>query len=92
MKTSQPTTPFRNSVKSTLDEAEEKELIHQYNEIKNQRKKAEEAAQLIKNRINLLLQEESRTQKEVQETRKKVQQILDQKLQKQLAREKIESV
>jgi len=79
------------SVSSQLND-EDKELLNKYIESKNQRKKAEEEAQLIQNRINLLFQEEAKANKQIQETRKKIQEILDQKLNRQLVKAQNEQV
>ena len=82
------------SIRSTFSQLneEDKELLNKYIECKNQRKKAEEGAQLIQNRINLLLQEEIKANKQIHDTRKKIQEVLNQKLNRQFTKAQNENV
>jgi len=82
------------SIRSTFSQLneEDKELLNKYIECKNQRKKAEEGAQLIQNRINLLLQEEIKANKQIHDTRKKIQEVLNQKLNRQFTKAQNENI
>lgn len=62
----------------------EEEIIDEHNkfvEAKNQRKRAEEDAQLLSNRIALLKQEELKSLKKIEETRNKAREIMQKKAQ-----------
>jgi hypothetical protein len=76
------------SVHSDDDQAYQAKLL----ESKMLRKKAEEDAQLLANRIALLQQEERRALKKIEETKKKAMEIMDLKqrnLQNQKQREEV---
>ena len=87
---------FRNTAQqssgTSFYDEEERELMNRYIETKNSRKRAEEEAQMLQNRVNLLLQEEMKATKQVHDTRNKVKEILNNKLQRQKSKMTEESV
>lgn len=56
--------------------------------LKDQRKRTEEDAQLLSNRIALLKQEESKTLKKIEETRKRASEILETRMRNMEAQKK----
>lgn len=82
---------LRKSQSAFID-YDDTELMNMYVESKSQRKRAEEDAKIIQNRINLLKQEEIKAKKQIQDTRRKVEEILDHKYKKYNDRLQIENV
>jgi len=79
-----------SSLSRTLNHPlEENKLLEQFLQSKQERKLAEEEVRLLKNRINLLQQEELKAKKHIEETKAKVQSIIEAKVrfqEKQLKR------
>lgn len=71
------------SSKRTNDENDPEGLYNQLIMSKADRLKADQEAKMLKNRIGLLLLEEQKAQKKIEETKKKAKHILELKLQNQ---------